>query len=937
VADDAGALLVRSGLIQSDDLAAARSACADVGGTIGEHLVAAGVVGDEALTEFYRSRLLVPQVNPNNLARLAGPIVATIPSDMAVELRVVPVALDRDHNLTVAMSDPSDRHAVDEIAFFTGHYVVRAVATQMQIAWCLAHYYGHVTELGRRLLRPSKGEAAATTTGPVVAARVSAAGAAVAPAANGTPTSMPRTKGVTGRVDAMRHKVRPPTTPVPVAAEPEPPSTAPGDVASTAVGRPALHIDAPPVAPSTPDDAPVITATTTLVGVAPGPRAVRALTVEPLAELARARALDAAVDGAADGDDPGRATRQTAPPVGGAGVPTPVAALDDDDDDDDEPEIQIRELSGPIRRNGHVDTQPTGPSSKRRVQPPELAARAGEVEARVPHEPTGLDLPAVVITDEARPPSVPPVLIETEAGTSEAEPLARPGSEEEQDSVPEAEDEEVVSSEVPAPIDDVESQPILLVTPRRATAEVPADPEIVDVDDDVDDHDDDYDRDDDERYEDEDEDDGEYADDDGANVVLLDRKKPETPPAGRRPERHTQVGVGEVGAPRRRRGMRPDQAITLPMIDVLLTAPPEIPTETDTTVRVPVSLAPDGEARPVPDVVRREPWTAGDLPASPVSPMAPATSTTARVPREPTSGRVASAVGPSSSDNVADGVPRAIADDEDSNTRRVDTRRNRRSSLSMTEIDDGWGPPGSTIPPPFLGAMITAEEAPSSRIPLAADDDLSGPLLVAPPTPPEDRTPRATAPADDGTPPETPAAAMPTAASRPHPVALARDLEAASTHLLELMRQLDSCHTRDGVIELLVKLIAESHAHAAFFAVRGGDLHAFATRPVAPGTGSAALRLDTPSTFQDVVGTRLPYRGPLVDDASRALVLNTFGVEADEVLIIPVAVRDRVVGVVYGAGRERHTFDEHVGLAARAAGLALERILKSKARRTPTG
>ena len=72
---------------------------------------------------------------------------------VAIELRAIPVSLDSDNNLTVAMSDPSDRHAVDEIAFFTGSYVVRAVATQMQIAWCLAHYYGHITELGERLPR----------------------------------------------------------------------------------------------------------------------------------------------------------------------------------------------------------------------------------------------------------------------------------------------------------------------------------------------------------------------------------------------------------------------------------------------------------------------------------------------------------------------------------------------------------------------------------------------------------------------------------------------------------------------------------------------------------------------------------------------------------------------------------------------------------------
>ena len=101
---------------------------------------------DDALTDFYKQRLLVPQVNPNTLARLPREgrrrrSRATWRSSCARSRS----SLDADNNLTVAMSDPSDRHAVDEIAFFTGAYVVRAVATQMQIAWCLAHYYGHVT------------------------------------------------------------------------------------------------------------------------------------------------------------------------------------------------------------------------------------------------------------------------------------------------------------------------------------------------------------------------------------------------------------------------------------------------------------------------------------------------------------------------------------------------------------------------------------------------------------------------------------------------------------------------------------------------------------------------------------------------------------------------------------------------------------------------
>src|ERR1044071_454374 len=172
MADDASALLVRSGLVTPSSLDEARASVERQGGTLGEQLVAAGAVADDELTDFYRQRLLVPQVNPNTLARLPIRVVATIPSDMAIELRAIPVALDGDNNLTVAMSDPSDRHAVDEIAFFTGAYVVRAVATQMQIAWCLAHYYGHVTALGQRLLRVSPSEVQARPAAPATAPRI---------------------------------------------------------------------------------------------------------------------------------------------------------------------------------------------------------------------------------------------------------------------------------------------------------------------------------------------------------------------------------------------------------------------------------------------------------------------------------------------------------------------------------------------------------------------------------------------------------------------------------------------------------------------------------------------------------------------------------------------------------------------------------------------
>ena len=263
MADDAGALLVRSGLVSSSALDEARSKVAADGGTVGEQLVLAGQVTDEDLTTFYKQRLLVPQVHPNVLARLPAKVVAVIPSDMAIELRAIPVSLDTENNLTVAMSDPSDRHAVDQIGVYTGSYIVRAVATQMQVAWCLAHYYGHVTQLGLRLIQ-ANGDSTDTD--------------AISPVHQpSTPTPVPRPRGHTHKVEATRHRVAPPVTgaqqvarpsskplddPTPAPSTPTPPAepaqrahreTAPEDdpAPSSAASSTRLRAQSQPVGPTT--------------------------------------------------------------------------------------------------------------------------------------------------------------------------------------------------------------------------------------------------------------------------------------------------------------------------------------------------------------------------------------------------------------------------------------------------------------------------------------------------------------------------------------------------------------------------------------------------------------------------------------------------------------------------------------------------------------
>jgi hypothetical protein len=66
------------------------------------------------------------------------------------------------------------------------------------------------------------------------------------------------------------------------------------------------------------------------------------------------------------------------------------------------------------------------------------------------------------------------------------------------------------------------------------------------------------------------------------------------------------------------------------------------------------------------------------------------------------------------------------------------------------------------------------------------------------------------------------------------------------------------------------------------------------------------------------------------DADSRTFLQSVLGVCPPEILLVPITVRERVVGVLFGEHRLRHTFDDQLALASRAAGNALERILKSK-------
>jgi hypothetical protein len=229
--------------------------------------------------------------------------------------------------------------------------------------------------------------------------------------------------------------------------------------------------------------------------------------------------------------------------------------------------------------------------------------------------------------------------------------------------------------------------------------------------------------------------------------------------------------------------------------------------------------------------------------------------------------------------------------------------------IERDSVDDGWGPPGTTIPPPLLGAMPGSDDDESpAAIPMPNVD--SSPLIVTPTTLP--------------------------LGGDTSGLALARALEEATAGAIEVIRHLEHTQTRDEIVDVMISYLAQTHHRAGFFVTRhpvpgdAGELSVFAITPRPVAMPSATLRLDRASTLQDIVGTRLPYRGPMHDDASRAFLTSVLGACPAEILLVPVTVRERVVGVLFGEHRQRHTFDDQLALAARAAGMALERILRSR-------
>ncbi len=142
-----GELLVKSGLVSEAQLQKALEQQKSQGGKLGSNLVKLGFVKEEDITKLLSQQFGVPSIQLNTY-EIDESIVKLVPSEVAQKYMIIPVNR-HGATLTIAMSDPTNVFAMDDIKFMTGYNVEPVVAAESAIKNAIDRHYGssHALEL----------------------------------------------------------------------------------------------------------------------------------------------------------------------------------------------------------------------------------------------------------------------------------------------------------------------------------------------------------------------------------------------------------------------------------------------------------------------------------------------------------------------------------------------------------------------------------------------------------------------------------------------------------------------------------------------------------------------------------------------------------------------------------------------------------------------
>jgi len=155
-----GELLVKAKLISQEQLEEAMVAQRRDGGKLGGIVVRLGFCTDQDIVSFLGMQYGVPAADLEQWPPIEGSVIALIPAELANRHKVLP--LQRTGNvLTLAMADPTDIFAMDDVRFHTGYSVDPVVSSELGLLRAIEKYYGGSSQVE---LHSKAGRAAAAPT-----------------------------------------------------------------------------------------------------------------------------------------------------------------------------------------------------------------------------------------------------------------------------------------------------------------------------------------------------------------------------------------------------------------------------------------------------------------------------------------------------------------------------------------------------------------------------------------------------------------------------------------------------------------------------------------------------------------------------------------------------------------------------------------------------
>ncbi len=134
-----GEMLLDTGLIDESQLSSALEQQKQWGGRLASILIGMGFIDEQSIASVLEKKLGQKYISLEN-TEIPAEVLKIVNHDIAVKYSILPMDLDKK-TLTVAMSDPTDLNATDELSFALGLKIKPVLAIESSINKAIQQHY----------------------------------------------------------------------------------------------------------------------------------------------------------------------------------------------------------------------------------------------------------------------------------------------------------------------------------------------------------------------------------------------------------------------------------------------------------------------------------------------------------------------------------------------------------------------------------------------------------------------------------------------------------------------------------------------------------------------------------------------------------------------------------------------------------------------------